>query len=143
LISLENLYLDSNQISFIEPFAFVYLNKLVSLDLSKNKIKILFAHSLYGLFNVRSLSVSFNKIASIEKDSFTCLKNLENLRIESNQLKKFSTNMISSLKLKQVCLFDNFLEEDLEKSLCKEETNTCAYKILESCYDELDDEYNI
>ena len=82
----QNLELENNQISSIQPGAFRGLQNLGVLGLEGNRITSIQPSSFQELQNLGLLNLARNKISSIQPDSFRGLRNLRYLHLSYNQL---------------------------------------------------------
>ncbi|MCI4388554.1 hypothetical protein PGIGA_G00087420 [Pangasianodon gigas] len=80
------LYLDHNQISFVDSRAFQGIRRLKELVLSTNRISQLHNATFHGVPNLRSLDLSYNKLQELQPGQFHGLRKLQNLHLRSNGL---------------------------------------------------------
>ncbi|XP_062870363.1 leucine rich repeat transmembrane neuronal 4 like 1 [Trichomycterus rosablanca] len=80
------LYLDHNQISFVDSRAFQGIRRLKELILSSNRISQLHNATFHGIPNLRSLDLSYNKLQELQPGQFHGLRKLQNLHLRSNGL---------------------------------------------------------
>ncbi|KAL7847920.1 hypothetical protein AOLI_G00226380 [Acnodon oligacanthus] len=80
------LYLDHNQISFVDSRAFQGIRRLKELILSTNRISQLHNSTFHGVPNLRSLDLSYNKLQELQPGQFHGLRKLQNLHLRSNGL---------------------------------------------------------
>nr|XP_055064737.1 leucine rich repeat transmembrane neuronal 4 like 1 [Misgurnus anguillicaudatus] len=80
------LYLDHNQIAFVDSRAFQGLRRLKELILSSNRISQLHNITFHGAPNLRSLDLSYNKLQELQPGQFFGLRKLQNLHLRSNGL---------------------------------------------------------
>ena len=78
------LGLGVNDISIIEPYTFVGLNKLWELRLEKNKIRVVKSDAFRGLHSLRILRLDKNQINRIENGAFTGLNSLRRVKLQNN-----------------------------------------------------------
>ena len=86
LSSLEELYLSSNEISYIQMEAFSTLTACITLQLNDNKLTALQSTMFRGLHSLKSLELFSNNICDIEKGSFWNLTQCRELYLSSNKL---------------------------------------------------------
>jgi len=102
LSSLQELYLDENQIGLIEGAAFSGCAKLGVLDLSLNKLTRLNSMPV-GLTGVRSLKLSFNELELVDARAFAGMASLVSLDLSNNRIKSLANavalNDLSSLRI--------------------------------------------
>lgn len=99
---LKFLSLKNNQIEFIGNKAFLGLNRLAKLDLSKNYLTKLETNVFMDLPSLDILNLTQNAISYIQSNVFAGLLNLKYLYLNNNQLTKLennSFNHLTSLKL--------------------------------------------
>jgi len=82
LPSLLSIFLNSNNIVYIEPDAFYYLPLLNKITLHNNKIKYLFKNTFRNLESLEEIHLNSNKINKIEQKTFRDLPRLEHLILE-------------------------------------------------------------
>ncbi|XP_028828895.1 leucine rich repeat transmembrane neuronal 4 like 1 isoform X2 [Denticeps clupeoides] len=80
------LYLDHNQVAFVDSRAFQGVRRLKELILSSNQISQLHNATFHGVPNLRSLDLSFNKLQALQSGQFHGLRKLQNLHLRSNGL---------------------------------------------------------
>ncbi|XP_076875329.1 leucine-rich repeat transmembrane neuronal protein 4-like isoform X1 [Brachyhypopomus gauderio] len=80
------LYLDHNQISFVDSRAFQGIRRLKELILSTNRISQLHNSTFHAVPNLRSLDLSYNKLQELQPGQFHGLRKLQNLHLRSNGL---------------------------------------------------------
>ncbi|XP_042588300.1 leucine-rich repeat transmembrane neuronal protein 4-like [Cyprinus carpio] len=80
------LYLDHNQIVFVDSRAFQGVRRLKELILSSNRISQLHNVTFHGVPNLRSLDLSYNKLQELQPGQFFGLRKLQNLHLRSNGL---------------------------------------------------------
>ncbi|KAK2871306.1 hypothetical protein Q8A67_023833 [Cirrhinus molitorella] len=80
------LYLDHNQIMFVDSRAFQGVRRLKELILSSNRISQLHNVTFHGVPNLRSLDLSYNKLQELQPGQFFGLRKLQNLHLRSNGL---------------------------------------------------------
>lgn len=106
LRNLQNLRLDHNNLSIIDPFAFQGLHQLKTLNLSFNYISQLSSSLFDDLHNLTFLSLTRNKLKQLPHGIFTNLLNLHTLIIRQNNLTGFSEIAESVSLLKNLTLLD-------------------------------------
>ncbi|XP_016328541.1 leucine-rich repeat transmembrane neuronal protein 4-like [Sinocyclocheilus anshuiensis] len=77
------LYLDHNQIMFVDSRAFQGVRRLKELILSSNRISQLHNVTFHGVPNLRSLDLSYNKLQELQPGQFFGLRKLQNLHLRS------------------------------------------------------------
>ncbi|XP_030623963.1 leucine rich repeat transmembrane neuronal 4 like 1 [Chanos chanos] len=80
------LYLDHNQITFVDSRAFQGIRRLKELILSSNRISQLHNATFHNVPNLRSLDLSYNKLQELQPGQFHGLRKLQNLHLRSNGL---------------------------------------------------------
>lgn len=86
LQSLQELYLESCDIKFIEDKAFEGLTSLLLLSLDKNQLSVIPSKSLSHLTQLRVLHLNQNKLTEILPLAFSNLGNLEDLQLNNQSL---------------------------------------------------------
>jgi len=86
LISLQQLYLQENQINWIEPFSFDGLRSLQQLYLFRNQLYYIEAKTFHGLFSLSELNLGVNNISGLANNAFHGLPRLLVLQLNSNRL---------------------------------------------------------
>ncbi|XP_063794632.1 nyctalopin-like [Pseudophryne corroboree] len=85
--SLQVLWLNQNSVTFMFPGAFIALNNLKELNLSKNpRLTYLHAHTFRGLLTLFSMDLSHCNIFEIHPLVFSHVPSLEVLDLGSNKL---------------------------------------------------------
>ncbi|CAC5412443.1 SLIT2 [Mytilus coruscus] len=82
----QNIYLQFNEISKIEPYTFVNLPNLQYLYINKNKIRSLESNTFINMTNLYQLHLRGNNISHIEEHAFGNLPSLSALDLTSNPL---------------------------------------------------------
>ena len=82
------LYLNDNDLRFIEPGTFTHLKGLNRLSLSRTNLIEITPHIFTGLENLRRLSITSNKFTSLGKDCFSLLKKLNFLNLCYNHIRQ-------------------------------------------------------
>jgi Leucine-rich repeat (LRR) protein len=98
LSNLEELLLNSNQISSIEVLCFQDLKQLKQLDLSCNEIESLKKEMFLGLISLNNLVVSNNALFALEDNCFAELENLKKLDLSYNKLEELNSSNFSNLR---------------------------------------------
>ncbi|XP_072932049.1 uncharacterized protein [Epargyreus clarus] len=101
-LSLSNIRVSYNFISFIRSKTFSHMPELRNLDLSYNRINNLTKHSFTSLPNLRYLSLAGNIIDSMETETFANLPKLEILELQGNNLTYLSLNSLSNVSNRYV-----------------------------------------
>nr|XP_037872820.1 chaoptin isoform X1 [Bombyx mori] len=83
-LSLSNIRMSFNFLSYIQRETFAHMPELRNLDLSYNRINNLTKHSFANLPNLRYLSLAGNIIDTMETETFTNLPKLEVLELQGN-----------------------------------------------------------
>ncbi|CAG9859594.1 unnamed protein product [Phyllotreta striolata] len=109
--TVEELFLDRNNIKEIEPNAFIKYHKLKHLHLFRNKIKLK-SLSFNGLINLKKLYINSNCIKYLPKGVFKDLYNLTLLDLSQNNLTvlEFNDTFASLRHLEVLNLSKNSLE---------------------------------
>ena len=109
LSNCENLILDGNQITEIEPGAFNGLVKLKKLHLNRNQL-ILKPAIFNGLAKLKELRLEQNELESLEPETFSGLSSLTHLSLDRNKLTFLEPGIFSGLSsLTSLSLDDNKL----------------------------------
>lgn len=96
---LENLWLNGNRISAIEPKLFgLHLQNLKELSLRENRLTEIPTKTFASLANLERLELNQNEIGKIESDSFAGLSNLKELILCNNKLEKLLAKTFEPLK---------------------------------------------
>lgn len=96
---LEFLYLQSNNIRKIRPYAFSRLKNLKFLDLRDNKLQFITNTTFRGLSKLNKLSLDYNKITFIYPYAFRGALKLQNVGLEGNHLTSLHPDVFVTLKL--------------------------------------------
>ncbi|KAF5270788.1 hypothetical protein FQA39_LY18871 [Lamprigera yunnana] len=105
---LRKLYLNSNNISVIEPKNFMHLTSLEELNLKENSIDVIYKHSFAGLQNLQVLDLSSNLITQLHNYQFSSLLKLRVLLLNYNKLKYLPKEVLSNTLLEMLDLSYNF-----------------------------------
>ncbi|KAK5650149.1 hypothetical protein RI129_001178 [Pyrocoelia pectoralis] len=105
---LRKLYLNSNNISVIEPKSFMHLTSLEQLNLNENFIEVIHKHAFAGLQNVQILDLSKNFITQLHNHQFSSIPKLRVLRLCYNKLKYLPKEVLSNTALEMLDLSCNF-----------------------------------
>lgn len=97
LLNLRILGLRNNQLKLIQLGVFTGLTNLTQLDISENKIVILLDYMFQELYNLRALEVGNDDLVFISPRSFHGLSSLESLNIEGCSLSSVPTDALSHL----------------------------------------------
>ena len=84
--SLQEIYLDGNQLVFLPPNIFDKLTSLVILHLQKNNLTTLTNDIFQNLFELFELDISNNNIQTFSEGTFRSLTKVNNFFIERNQI---------------------------------------------------------
>ena len=99
--SLTTLYLDWNEIAWIDANAFLNCRLLETLSVSHNNLSWIGASHFFYLFSLTYLNLSFNRVGFVEANSFEHLSKLVELDLSFNRLYAIEDNLflgLSSLK---------------------------------------------
>lgn len=88
---------ESNEIASIEPYTFMKLVKLESLNLASNKIDSITKDYFKNLYSLKHLNLSNNKISLIENQSFINLYKLLVLDLSYNNLVMLENDVFKGL----------------------------------------------
>lgn len=89
-VRLQELDLNTNNISSVPSNAFEKLKYLLFLDLSHNSIAIINANTFSGLNSLRKLLLNNNDILDIQPETFARLEKLDSLDLSFNSLESLS-----------------------------------------------------
>lgn len=107
LTSLRFLDLNNNKIKFVSQVAFSNLKKIERLYLKKNELKS-FLFELESLSQLRNFSMSDNQLSILPDDHFKDNKKLEWVWFKNNKIKYINPNLFDNLNaLKQIDLENN------------------------------------
>ena len=88
-IFLGELFLGRNEISFLEPFTFMYVSNIYKLDLSQNMLTVLRSNTFFGLVKLKFLDLNGNnKLTTIEAGAFVGLSSIPELQLKDLALSK-------------------------------------------------------
>ncbi|XP_068631782.1 chaoptin-like [Battus philenor] len=96
-LSITNLRLSYNFLSYIHNSTFNFMPDLRNLDLSNNRINNLTKYSFYDLSNLRYLSLANNVLDFVEENTFVNLPKLEIVELQNNNLTYFSLNSLRNV----------------------------------------------
>lgn len=103
------LLLESNQqLSLLEPEAFLGLSSLQVLNISSSRIQSLRKNTFDGLTSLRHLLLRNNMISSVEDGAFRSLTSLVSLDMRGNDIKSFTKSVFSDLKSLRNLSTDSF-----------------------------------
>jgi Leucine-rich repeat (LRR) protein len=98
--NLEELYVNHQQIKFVERANFEQLENLERLWIDKNEIEHLPQDVFWDLKNLDYLNLSNNKISELSDKIFKNLKSIESIDLSNNRIKRFPSNLLAAnLKL--------------------------------------------
>jgi Leucine-rich repeat (LRR) protein len=97
LVALNELFLNDNVITLIEPAAFQNLSQLQFLWLQRNQIPRLEAGDFTGLLGLETLRLDDNVISVIAQGTFGDLSTLRELNLNSNRLSQVNTESFEGL----------------------------------------------
>jgi len=86
IIGIEQLILNNNRITNLQPYFFSDLSSLKILYLNQNHIYKLSKDIFNGLINLRELYLDNNEIEIIQPDSFNSLSHLDKLSMYNNKI---------------------------------------------------------
>ena len=115
---LYEIYLSSNELVQLPPYAFGFSHRLTRIDLSHNQIELIdnstfqrHPDAFAGPFLVDYLDLSHNQLTLLESNVFSYLVNLRILKLEHNQIRSISAHVWTGLyRLKYLDLSHNTLE---------------------------------
>ncbi|KAF7202336.1 platelet glycoprotein V [Nothobranchius furzeri] len=108
LTSLEEIYLDGNQLTMIAPDTFKGLRSLLILDLNNNKLSNLSFNIFDGLTNLSFLNLGRNQIKTLPPTIFHSLTKLRLLAMYANKLEQLEAGIFDRLViLEELTLFQN------------------------------------
>ncbi|XP_072287110.1 uncharacterized protein [Pyxicephalus adspersus] len=109
--SLQVLWLNQNNLTFLYPGVFIALNNLKELNLNKNqRLTYLHAHTFRGLSNLVSLDLSHCNIFEIHPFVFTHLPSLEVLNLASNKIHYVPQALRKLHNITTLSMENNFIE---------------------------------
>ncbi|XP_018412204.1 PREDICTED: nyctalopin-like [Nanorana parkeri] len=109
--SLQMLWLNQNNLTFLYPGVFIALNNLKELNLSKNqRLTYLHAHTFRGLSSLVSLDLSHCNIFEIHPFVFTHLPSLEVLSLASNKIHYVPQALRKLHNVTRLSMENNFIE---------------------------------
>ncbi|XP_018608049.1 leucine-rich repeat and immunoglobulin-like domain-containing nogo receptor-interacting protein 1 [Scleropages formosus] len=97
LYGLRTLGLRNNNLKLIQLGVFTGLNNLTSLDISENKIVILLDYMFQDLYNLKTLEVGDNDLVFISNRAFHGLSSLEQLTLDKCNLTSVPTEAFAQL----------------------------------------------
>ena len=110
LTSLQELYLNGNDLSLLPAGVFSGLTSLERLDLQENQLSSLPAGVFSGLTSLRELDLESNQLSLLPASVFSGLTSLETLDLQENQLGSLLAGVFSGLTaLETLYLNDNQL----------------------------------
>ncbi|XP_044003395.1 leucine-rich repeats and immunoglobulin-like domains protein 3 [Aphidius gifuensis] len=102
---VEQIYLSSNRLYYLESGTFNNLSNLHILDINNNNLTELSSDIFNGLEKLIFLDLTMNKLNSIQPGAFNNLSNLETLIIDNNHLTALSSDIFNGLeKLEELTL---------------------------------------
>jgi Leucine-rich repeat (LRR) protein len=128
--SLEELNVESNNLTRLESNTFQSLFKLRKLHLNSNKIQHLARHAFLGLVCLEELNLQDNKLLKIESGTFEPLAQLKQLRLFINQIRSVEVGTFRGLvtleelyigknKVKFIFLFSNAVSPNIAYFILK------------------------
>ncbi|XP_045540917.1 protein slit [Papilio machaon] len=92
------LYLESNEITSLEPEQIRHLTQLTRLDLSNNKIDVLHNNTFDGLTKLSTLIVSYNRLRCVQRDALKGLTQLRVLSLHGNNISMLADGVFRDLE---------------------------------------------
>ncbi|CAG4957394.1 unnamed protein product [Parnassius apollo] len=92
------LYLESNDITSIEPEQIRHLTQLTRLDVSNNKITVLYNDTFEGLTKLSTLIVSYNRLRCVQRDALKGLTQLRVLSLHGNNISMLADGVFRDLE---------------------------------------------
>jgi Leucine-rich repeat (LRR) protein len=126
-VSVEELLLNGNFISYIEQITLFFMPSLKILDLSSNFLKSLNGEQFLKNTNLTHLDISNNRLISIEISAFEPLKKLKILNLSSNLLAKIDDMIFKYLNLLEILHLDHNLIEYVSDNAFS--ANVCLRKL--------------
>ena len=109
---LEELHLNRNEITNIQPGTFDFLTALVKLDLSENRLTHISLYYFRNLTSLDELHLEFNKIREIDEGSMSNLRNLRVVNFTHNYLNDLTNLSFSGCRYAlSLCFSFNNLTE--------------------------------
>ncbi|KAJ8046176.1 Leucine-rich repeat-containing protein 4C [Holothuria leucospilota] len=94
---LERIFLNHNELTYMDEDAFKHLTNVVFLQLGSNNIENLHPHIFQGMPKLRHLSLGKNKLKSIHQGIFDGLTMLESIDIRHNKLMEIPKGLFDGL----------------------------------------------
>ena len=111
LSSLNELFLNRNQLTRLSPEMFDGLNSLGTLDAGENRLISVQQGAFRGLTNLRRLRLSGNLLSAFHPDAFQTLAQLTYLGLSNNPLRSLESGMFDGLgSLEELYLQGTLLE---------------------------------
>ncbi|KAM9324024.1 uncharacterized protein PAF06_000009 [Gastrophryne carolinensis] len=108
---LQMLWLNQNSLTFLYPGAFIALNNLKELNLSKNsKLTYLHAHTFRGLTNLASLDLSHCNLFDIHPFLFSHLPSLAHLSLAFNKIHYVPQALRKLCNITRLSMENNLIE---------------------------------
>lgn len=107
--SLRVLYLNDNNLSFLNNHAFGDLQLLEILNLSKNNLTTLRRRCFQGLNNLQELDIGHNRIDILQVEQFSNLKKLRVLKMNNNRLKALPRDVFLNTRIESLDLSGNLI----------------------------------
>ena len=105
------IYLDHNNISYIDPNAFINTKKIFGINLSYNNISEISPSTFTNLHKLKSIDLSYNNISEISPSTFINLHKLESINLSYNNISEISPSTFINLhKLESIDLSYNRIE---------------------------------
>ncbi len=95
--NLQNLYLNSNNISALAGDAFYGAQNLNTLDLSNNQLSSIDVNAFRGLSKLSKLYLYSNKLTTLNSQTFAPLSSLNSLYLNNNQIRSLDKDIFRSL----------------------------------------------
>ncbi|XP_068626115.1 protein slit [Battus philenor] len=92
------LYLESNEITSLEPEQIRHLTQLTRLDLSNNRITVLYNNTFEGLTKLSTLIVSYNRLRCVQRDALKGLTQLRVLSLHGNNISMLADGVFRDLE---------------------------------------------
>lgn len=95
LFKINSLSLADNEITAIDPGAFVKITTLKTLSLKNNRLQILDGKSFHGLKYLENLDLSHNNIRNLSTLTFSALHSLKTLSLSHNAIENLEDEIFS------------------------------------------------
>ena len=109
LFRLEELLLNNNQITTIDPFTFAGCKNLQILNLGNNQITKIYSSTFAGCLALKCLRLNDNQIVQIAPLTFEGHENLQQLYLDNNQIVQINPSTFAGCKVLQELSLDNNL----------------------------------